>query len=73
MNRGQTIRTARTSKDLTQGDLGKAIGVTGAYIAMLEANRRRGDAILVPLARALGLDPGVLYDAEAMDDRADAA
>jgi len=52
---GSRIRQARLKREMSQGQLGAATGLTGSYVSYLEAGRRKpSERILELLAPALG-------------------
>jgi DNA-binding XRE family transcriptional regulator len=54
--RENAIRVLREWRDMTQAELGKAIGITQGYLSDLEKGRRRRPAALLSkIARALGV------------------
>ncbi|MDP1670143.1 XRE family transcriptional regulator [Phaeovulum sp.] len=54
---GTRIRERRTALAVRQADLARASGISPAYLNLIEHNRRRvGEALLVRIAAALGLD-----------------
>lgn len=58
---GETLRRARTARGLSLRDVASAVGVTYAYIADLEMDRRLpSDVTAVKLARALSVDQDIL-------------
>ena len=60
---GTRIRERRTALGLKQADLARAVGVSAAYINLIEHNRRRvGDELLDKLARVLGAEPVALAE-----------
>jgi transcriptional regulator with XRE-family HTH domain len=54
---GRMLKTLREERGLTQRDLAGRAKVTGAYIAMLEAGKKKNPslAVLQRLAKALGV------------------
>jgi transcriptional regulator with XRE-family HTH domain len=56
------LRTYRLRRGYTQEHLGALVGVSGSFISMLEAGKRRGASLdlLVRLAAALGVTPNHL-------------
>ena len=54
---GKIIKAQRQSKGISQRTLAKRIGVTGAYITMLETGQRKNPslAILRRIAKILGV------------------
>ncbi|WP_267138561.1 helix-turn-helix domain-containing protein [Anianabacter salinae] len=60
---GSRIRERREVLGLKQAALAKAIGISPAYLNLIEHNRRRiGGRVLNDLARALGVDPSALTE-----------
>ncbi|RME17585.1 MAG: helix-turn-helix domain-containing protein [Alphaproteobacteria bacterium] len=58
---GARIRERRLAAGLRQTDLAKAVGISPAYLNLIEHDRRRiGGKLLVDLAAKLGLEPGQL-------------
>ena len=57
MNLGRAIRQLREMKELTQQELADLVGVTDAYITMLERGKRKNPSLatLKRIARALGV------------------
>lgn len=54
---GTRIRERRTTLRIRQADLARTVGISAAYLNLIEHNRRRvGDALLEAIARALGSD-----------------
>lgn len=54
---GTRVRERRTALRLKQADLARAVGISPAYLNLIEHNRRRvGDPLLEKLAAALGVD-----------------
>lgn len=54
---GQLVHTARMRLDISQRQLGRAAGVSGAYVAMIEAGTANPTvAVIERLATALGID-----------------
>ncbi|MBI2763869.1 MAG: helix-turn-helix transcriptional regulator [Chloroflexi bacterium] len=54
---GQFVRTARMRLDISQRQLGRAAGVSGAYVAMIEAGTANPTvAVIERIATALGLE-----------------
>jgi transcriptional regulator with XRE-family HTH domain len=59
---GRTIRERRLHLGVTQREVALRIGASTPYIGHLEANKRHpSDKVLERLAKALDLDPGVLF------------
>src|SRR5690349_6773692 len=66
MEQGQNfaflIRSRRRQLDLTQEEVARRIGISTAYIAHLESDRRHpSETVVVQLAGVLGLDPRELF------------
>ncbi|PTQ68867.1 helix-turn-helix transcriptional regulator [Celeribacter persicus] len=60
---GTRIRERRTLEGLKQADLARTVGISPAYLNLIEHNRRRiGGKLLVDLARALGVELSVLTE-----------
>ena len=60
---GTRIRERRTALGLKQADLARAVGVSPAYLNLIEHNRRRvSDELLDRLATALGVEPVALAE-----------
>ena len=60
---GTRIRERRTALQLRQVDLARMVGVSSAYLNLIEHNRRRvSEALLDDLARALVCDPLALAE-----------
>lgn len=58
---GARIRERRLAKEMRQGALAQAAGISASYLNLIEHNKRRiGGKLLVDLARALGVEPGAL-------------
>ena len=58
---GRRIATARRARGHTQTDLAKAVGLSRASIANVEAGAQRTPVhVLIAIAQALGLDPADL-------------
>ena len=55
---GNVIRNLRDGLGMTQRDLAKSVGVSGAYIALLETGKRKNPSlmILTRLARELEVE-----------------
>jgi transcriptional regulator with XRE-family HTH domain len=65
---GSRIRERRLATGQRQADLARDVGISPAYLNLIEHNRRRiGGKILVDLARALGVEPTQLT--EGAEDR----
>lgn len=59
---GEGIKTLRGVKDWTQTDLATKAGVAQSRISDLERGlRRASDLTRIRIARALGVDPNVLF------------
>lgn len=55
------IRMLRTRLGLTTSELARRVGITPAFVSLIERGRKRpGEETAVRLARALGLEPGTL-------------
>jgi transcriptional regulator with XRE-family HTH domain len=60
---GTRIRDRRLLVGMKQSALAEAAGISPSYLNLIEHNRRRiGGKLLIGLARALGVEPGVLSD-----------
>lgn len=60
---GSRIRERRLVLGLKQASLAKDVGISAAYLNLIEHNRRKvGDALLVSIAAALKTDPAVLAE-----------
>src|SRR6056297_1376831 len=60
---GSRIRDRRLLIGMKQSALAEAAGISPSYLNLIEHNRRRiGGKLLIELARALGVEPGVLSD-----------
>ncbi|MBK5946684.1 XRE family transcriptional regulator [Rhodobacter veldkampii DSM 11550] len=60
---GTRIRERRTALGLRQAELARAVGVSAAYLNLIEHNRRRvGEALLERLAVALSVEPVALSE-----------
>jgi transcriptional regulator with XRE-family HTH domain len=60
---GTRIRDRRLLIGMKQSALAQAAGISPSYLNLIEHNRRRiGGKLLIGLARALGVEPGVLSD-----------
>ncbi len=60
---GTRIRDRRLLIGMKQSALAEAVGISPSYLNLIEHNRRRiGGKLLIELARALGVEPGVLSD-----------
>lgn len=60
---GTRIRERRTALRMKQAELAAAVGVSPAYLNLIEHNRRRvGDALLDQVAAALSVDPVALSE-----------
>ena len=58
---GTRIRERRTARKLKQADLARMVGISPAYLNLIEHNRRRvSETVLEALAEVLGLDPEAL-------------
>lgn len=60
---GSRIRERRLAEGWRQADLARAVGISAAYLNLIEHNRRRiGGKLVVDLARALGVEPAQLTE-----------
>src|SRR6056297_2696827 len=60
---GSRIRDRRLLIGMKQSALAEAAGISPSYLNLIEHNRRRiGGKLLMELARALGVEPGILSD-----------
>ncbi len=60
---GSRIRERRISRGVRQADLARSVGISPAYLNLIEHNRRRiGGKLLVDLARELGVEPTQLAE-----------
>lgn len=60
---GTRIRERRTALGLKQADLARGVGISPAYLNLIEHNRRNvGEALLARLAAALSADPAALAE-----------
>ena len=60
---GTRIRDRRLLIGMKQSALAETVGISPSYLNLIEHNRRRiGGKLLIELARALGVEPGVLSD-----------
>ncbi|AJE47731.1 helix-turn-helix transcriptional regulator [Celeribacter indicus] len=60
---GTRIRERRTLRGIRQADLAKRVGISPAYLNLIEHNRRRiGGKLLVDLARELEVEPSALSE-----------
>jgi transcriptional regulator with XRE-family HTH domain len=60
---GTRIRDRRLLVGMKQSALAEAAGISPSYLNLIEHNRRKiGGKLLIGLARALGVEPGVLSD-----------
>jgi transcriptional regulator with XRE-family HTH domain len=60
---GTRLRDRRLLVGMKQSALAEAVGISPSYLNLIEHNRRKiGGKLLVELARALGVEPGVLSD-----------
>ncbi|MDJ0627106.1 MAG: short-chain fatty acyl-CoA regulator family protein [Rhodobacter sp.] len=60
---GSRIRERRAMLGLKQAALARTVGISAAYLNLIEHNKRRiGGKLLVDLARALDVDPAVLAE-----------
>jgi transcriptional regulator with XRE-family HTH domain len=60
---GDRLRARRIMMKMTQGDLGKSLGLTFQQIQKYEkGTNRMSAALMVPLAKILDIDIGYFYD-----------
>jgi transcriptional regulator with XRE-family HTH domain len=60
---GSRIRARRLAAGARQADLAREVGISPAYLNLIEHNKRRiGGKLLVDLARALGVEPTQLAE-----------
>lgn len=60
---GSRIRERRLAAGVKQAELARAVGVSPAYLNLIEHNRRRiGGKLVVDLARELGVEPSQLTE-----------
>lgn len=60
---GSRLRERRILLALKQADLARDVGISPAYLNLIEHNKRRiGGKLLLDLARALGVDPSLLIE-----------
>jgi transcriptional regulator with XRE-family HTH domain len=60
---GSRIRERRLADGTRQADLARGVGISPAYLNLIEHNKRRiGGKLLVDLARALGVEPTQLTE-----------
>lgn len=60
---GTRLRERRLGRGVRQSDLARSVGISPAYLNLIEHNKRRiGGKLLVELARALGAEPGELSE-----------
>ncbi|WP_299075642.1 helix-turn-helix transcriptional regulator, partial [uncultured Paraglaciecola sp.] len=60
---GSRIRERRLVLGQKQAALAKTVGISAAYLNLIEHNRRRvGDSLLDAIAKALKTDPAVLAE-----------
>jgi predicted transcriptional regulator/DNA-binding XRE family transcriptional regulator len=60
---GSRIRDRRILLGLRQAELARMVGISPAYLNLIEHNRRRvGDALLDALARQMGVEPSALSE-----------
>lgn len=60
---GSRIRERRSFLRVKQADLARSVGISPAYLNLIEHNRRRiGGKLLIELARALDVDPAQLTE-----------
>ena len=61
---GQRLQQLRQQKRLTQREVAAAAGISTTHLSDLEHDRKRPSApMVVRLARALGIEPGELFEA----------
>ncbi|WP_417273554.1 short-chain fatty acyl-CoA regulator family protein [Celeribacter halophilus] len=60
---GTRIRERRLLKGMKQADLARTVGISPAYLNLIEHNRRKiGGKLLIDLARELGVEPAALTE-----------
>ncbi len=60
---GSRIRDRRLALDIRQSDLARQVGISPAYLNLIEHNRRRiGGKLLLNIAARLGVDPRTLSE-----------
>lgn len=60
---GTRVRTRRLGQGIRQADLARMVGISPAYLNLIEHNKRRiGGKLLIDLARALEIEPGLLAE-----------
>ncbi len=60
---GSRIRERRLARGMRQVELARAVGISAAYLNLIEHNRRRiGGKLLVNLARVLEVEPAQLTE-----------
>jgi len=60
---GRRLRERRIVLGIKQADLARSVGISPAYLNLIEHNRRRiGGKLLLELARALEIDPSALSE-----------
>lgn len=60
---GSRIRERRMTKEIRQTDLAKSVGISPAYLNLIEHNRRRiGGKLLLDIADALEVEPALLSE-----------
>ena len=60
---GEKIRELRQSKNMTQSELGRALGVTSQSVSKWEQNTTSPDLLLLPrIARYFGISMDELFD-----------
>ncbi len=60
---GTRIRERRLARGIRQGDLARQVGISPAYLNLIEHNRRRiAGKLLMDIARALGAEPAELSE-----------
>lgn len=63
---GSRIREQRMAAALRQADLARSVGISPAYLNLIEHNKRRiGGKLVVDLARELGVEPASLTEGAA--------
>ena len=60
---GSRIRERRIQKEIRQTDLAKLVGISAAYLNLIEHNRRRiGGKLLLDIAEVLQVEPSLLSE-----------
>jgi len=60
---GSRIRERRITNEIRQTDLAKSVGISPAYLNLIEHNRRRiGGKLLLDIADVLGVEPALLSE-----------